>query len=112
MFKACFSHISITQPFTLKPTHSLSLPSSVQKDDLTICVKSVFFPHTIFLDLEEKQTPSLSPSSPVEKDNLTIDAKTRAQLEAKCRLLREGKGASFQNAFTLTSIAIQAMFAL
>ena len=39
-------------------------------------------------------------------------AKTRAQLEAKCRLLREGKGASFQNAFTLTSIAIQAMFAL
>ena len=39
-------------------------------------------------------------------------AKTRAQLEAKCRLLREGKGASFQNAFTLTSIAIQAVFAL
>ena len=39
-------------------------------------------------------------------------AKTRAQLEAKCRLLREGKGASFQNAFALTSIAIQAMFAL
>ena len=38
-------------------------------------------------------------------------AKTRAQLEAKCRLLREGKGASLQNAFTLTSIAIQAMFA-
>ena len=29
-------------------------------------------------------------------------AKTRAQLEAKCRLLREGKGASFQNAFALT----------
>ena len=38
-------------------------------------------------------------------------ARTRAQLEAKCRLLREGKGPSFQNAFTLASIAIQAMFA-
>ena len=36
--------------------------------------------------------------------------KTRAQLEAKCRLLREGKGPSLQNAFTLASIAVQSMY--
>ena len=37
-------------------------------------------------------------------------AKTRAQLEARCRLLREGKGPSLQNAFTLASIAVQSMY--
>ena len=34
----------------------------------------------------------------------------RAQLEARCRLLREGKGPSLQNAFTLASIAVQSMY--
>ena len=38
-------------------------------------------------------------------------AKTRAQLEARCRLLREGRGTSLENAFTLADIAIQAMYA-
>ena len=37
--------------------------------------------------------------------------KTRAQLEARCRLLREGKGTSLENAFNLADIAIQAMYA-
>ena len=36
--------------------------------------------------------------------------KIRAELEAKCRLLREGKGISLQNAFTLAGIAISEMF--
>ena len=36
--------------------------------------------------------------------------KIRAELEAKCRLLREGKGASLQNAFALAGIAISEMF--
>ena len=38
-------------------------------------------------------------------------AKTRAQLEARCHLLREGRGTSLKNAFTLADIAIQAMYA-
>ena len=38
-------------------------------------------------------------------------AKPRAQLEARCRLLREEKGTSIKNAFTLADIAIQAMYA-
>ena len=38
-------------------------------------------------------------------------AKTRAQLEARCRLLREGRGTSLKNAYTLADIAIQAMYA-
>ena len=37
--------------------------------------------------------------------------KTRAELEARCRLLRSGKGASQQNASTLASIALAAMYA-
>ena len=36
--------------------------------------------------------------------------KIRAELEAKCRLLREGKGASLQNAFALAGITISEMF--
>ena len=36
--------------------------------------------------------------------------KIRAELEAKCRLLREGKGISLQNAFTFAGIAISEMF--
>ena len=36
--------------------------------------------------------------------------KIRAELEAKCRLLREGKGAAIQNALTLASIALSAMY--
>ena len=36
--------------------------------------------------------------------------KIRAELEAKCRLLREGKGAAIQNAFTLVSIALSAIY--
>ena len=36
--------------------------------------------------------------------------KIRAELEAKCRLLREGNGASLQNAFALAGIAISEMF--
>ena len=36
--------------------------------------------------------------------------KIRAELEAKCRLFREGKGISLQNAFTLAGIAISEMF--
>ena len=37
--------------------------------------------------------------------------KTRAELEARCRLLRSGKGALQQNASTLASIALAAMYA-
>ena len=37
--------------------------------------------------------------------------KTRAELEARCRLLRSGKGAAQQNASTLASIALSAMYA-
>jgi hypothetical protein len=37
-------------------------------------------------------------------------AKTRAELEARCRLLREGKRPSMQNAFILAEIALRAMF--
>ena len=37
--------------------------------------------------------------------------KTRAELEARCRLLRSGKGAALQNASTLASIALSAMYA-
>jgi hypothetical protein len=37
-------------------------------------------------------------------------AKTRAELEARCRLLREGKRPSIRNAFTLAEIALRAMF--
>ena len=36
--------------------------------------------------------------------------KIRAELEAKCRLLREGKGVAIQNALTLASIALSAMY--
>ena len=36
--------------------------------------------------------------------------KIRAELEAKCRLLREGKGAAIQNAGTLASIVLSAMY--
>ena len=36
--------------------------------------------------------------------------KIRAELEAKCRLLREGKGAAIENALTLASIALSAMY--
>ena len=38
--------------------------------------------------------------------------KIRAELEAKCRLLREGKGISLQNAFALAGIAISEMFSI
>ena len=36
--------------------------------------------------------------------------KIRAELEAKCRLLREGKGAAIQNALALASIVLSAMY--
>ena len=36
--------------------------------------------------------------------------RTRSDLEARCRLLREGKVSSLQNAFTLSDIALHAMF--
>ena len=36
--------------------------------------------------------------------------KIRAELEAKCCLLREGKGASLQNAYALAGITISEMF--
>ena len=38
--------------------------------------------------------------------------KIRAEMEAKCRLLREGKGTSLKNAFTLAGIAITEMFSV
>ena len=38
--------------------------------------------------------------------------KIRAELEAKCRLLREGKGTSLKNAFSLAGIAITEMFSV
>ena len=44
------------------------------------------------------------------KEGRVCPIRTRADLEARCRLLREGKGAGLQNAFTLASIAIQAMY--
>ena len=36
--------------------------------------------------------------------------KIRAELEAKCRLLREGKGETIQTALTLASIALSVMY--
>ena len=44
------------------------------------------------------------------KEGRVCPVRTRADLEARCRLLREGKGTGLQNAFTLASIAIQAMY--
>ena len=75
---------------------------------------------TLDLDIESHMelpllwiiAPVLSSIWAQRQEGRVYPATTRAQLEAKCRLLREGKGASFQNAFALTSIAIQAMFAL
>jgi hypothetical protein len=37
-------------------------------------------------------------------------ARTRSELEARCRLLREGKRSGMQNAFVMAGIALQAMF--
>ena len=44
------------------------------------------------------------------KEGRVCPVRTRADLEARCRLLREGKGAGLQNAFTLASIVIQEMY--
>jgi hypothetical protein len=37
-------------------------------------------------------------------------ARTRSELEARCRILREGKRPGIQNAFVLAEIALRAMF--
>ena len=37
-------------------------------------------------------------------------ARTRSELEARCRILREGKVPSLQNAFTIASIVLNSMY--
>ena len=44
------------------------------------------------------------------KDGIVNRSKTRAELEARCRLLREGRGNSLEKAHILTSNEITTMF--
>ena len=44
------------------------------------------------------------------QDGKVCPVKIRAELEARCRLLREGKGAFMQNCSVLAEIAIHSMY--